>query len=143
MQLISPRWIKIAVILLIGTNWSLTAQAQVDLNVNLEDFPGLTDVVDPGGPRNTYRVLTLIVNANNEFALVQYTQQTDNGPVRTRLGWIFLSNDRRINYKMTMIAMLRDALDDPERNVWISIVPGTENTTRRVVASVALGPASS
>lgn len=122
--------------------WSSPAMAQTEFAIDLEDFPALAEVIDPGRPQTEFRVLTLVVNADSEFALVQYTQQTDNGPVLTRLGWVFLENNRRINYKMTMIAMLRDALDDPERDVWISIVPGTENTSRRIVASVALGPAS-
>lgn len=142
MRSISPRWLAAAAVLLTWAACSSAARAQPNLGVELEDFTGLTEVVDPGGPETTYRLRTLIVNAHDEFALIQYTQQTDDGPLLTRLGWIFLSNDRRINYKMTMIAMLRDALDDPDRDVWISIVPGTENTSRRIVASVALGPAS-
>lgn len=142
MRSFSPRWLAAAVILLTWAACSSIVRAQPDLGVDLEDFTGLPEVVDPGRPQTTYRLRTLIVNAADEFALVQYTQQTDDGPEVTRLGWIFLSNDRRINYKMTMIALLRDALDDPGRDVWIAIVPGTENTSRRIVASVALGPAS-
>ena len=135
------RRFALAILVLASAAWSLTAQAQPQLDLDLENL-GVADVIDPGRPQTEYRVLTLLVNADSEFALVQYTQQTDDGPQLTRIGWIFLSNDRRINYKMTMIAMLRDALDDPERDVFISIVPATENTTRRIVSSVGLGPAS-
>jgi hypothetical protein len=140
MRSISPRWFAIAAVLLAWAACSSVTKAQVELD--LEDFPGLPEVMDPGFPRTTFRLLNLVISSDNEFALVQYTQQTDDGPVLTRIGWIFLSNDRRINYKMTMIAMLRDALDEPDRQVSIGIVPGTGNTTRRIVASVALGPAS-
>jgi len=142
MRLLSLRTAAIAVTIAGWAAWSSPALAQPEFAIDLEDLPTLADVIDPGRPQTEFRVLTLVVNADSEFALVQYTQQTDDGPVLTRLGWIFLENNRRINYKMTMIAMLRDALDDPERDVWIGIVPGTENTSRRIVASVALGPAS-
>jgi hypothetical protein len=99
-----------------------------------------TDVFDPGGPKTVFAVRSVMINASAEFALVSYSQQTDNGPTLTKAGWIFLSNDRLINYKMGMISLLRDALADPTRAVGIQIVTGTENSSRPVIAAVAIGP---
>ena len=134
---------RLAMFASIVVGWGLAssmAVAQVNTSVSLDDLAGTTGLIDPGGPKTTYRLKVLIVNNAAEFALLQYTQQTDNGPVLTRLGWIYLSNDRQINYKMSMLTLLRDALDNPARQVWIGIVPGTENTSRRIVSSVAIGP---
>ena len=91
-------------------------------------------------PITVYRIKTLYISAKDELALVSYTQRTDNGPTLKKLGWIFLSNDRSINYKMGMITLIRDAMADPSRGVGIQIVSGTANASRRIISAVSIGP---
>ncbi len=116
------------------------AQPQIDVGLDLEDLLGSTGEIDPGRPRSEFDVKTLIVDSNSEFVLVQYTQRIDDGPELTKLGWMFLSNDRKINYKMGMVTLLRDAIANPDRPVFIQIAPGTADTSRPIISSVGASP---
>jgi len=103
------------------------------------DMEHIVTESDPGRPVTVFKIRSLFINANEEYAAVSYTQRTDNGPLLKKVGWIYLSNDRRINYKMGMVTLIRDVLADPLLSVGIQIVPGTENASRRVISAVAIG----
>jgi len=92
-----------------------------------------------GAAQAEYAIRTLFVDADSRVVIVAYDEVTPEGVLRqNRQGRFFLDNDASIHYKMAMLMLLRDAIADRSLKVFISIVPETEDTSLRIIRSVAL-----
>ena len=104
----NPPTAFLLVLLTLAVCMSPPALAQVGLDLVEDLIAPTNDLLDPGRPTTTFKIKVLVVDSNSEYALVSYSQKTDDGPTQNQLGWIFLSNDRKINYKMGMITLKGD-----------------------------------
>lgn len=96
-------------------------------------------VLAPETQESEFTIRTLFVNAEARVVIVQYDVVTPGAVVRrNQQGRFFLDNDASINYKMAMLMLLRDAMINKSLRVFISILPETENTSLKIIQSVAL-----
>ena len=105
--------------------------------VELGDFPG---ELDPGRPTTAFTVRFVMVDTRNENVLVVYDWQRSDGESRENvIARFFLNNDRFINYKISMLTLLRDSISNENVRVWITLAPSTEGTTNQIISAVTAG----
>ncbi len=125
---------RIITTLLIFSSFHLTHAQPVDI-----ELEGGAEVITEG--ESKFEIKFVIVDSEAESVLVVYDFTSKEGEERRNLrAKIFLNNDRLINYKMAMLTLLRDAIQNDKLDVFISILPGTENTTNRTIRAVSIRP---
>ena len=116
--------------------WITEASAQlVDRPTLVTNTPLVAELFPPAKP---YTLLTVVVDAANTRVLVQYSVSGNNA---RRLARFSLDGDRSVNYKMGMLMLLREALRNPDLQVFLSFTPETADSSFPVIGSVAVRPA--